>query len=154
MSNQDINALLAHIEEVAPRKRELESEKVRIDNELRALDNDIKVTLSKVHALLATNTPISTVPAQRGRRKGRNAMQNRTTLQGAITEVLGNRSLWQASDATGLQTREIAEAISAANIWTPSNHNLFYSQVSQTISRMKKEGIVRQENDRRYALNA
>lgn len=167
MPQIDLTTLLAQVTPLSERKTAIETQiqdlKADYDTQLRGLvneerqvDDEIKKLLTQVNALLGVtgSSAAASSSSSRGRRRGRNAMQNSMTLQSAITKVLENRAYWGAEQAEvpGLKTREIADAIQKAQIWSPSNPSLFLSQVSQTVSRMKKEGLVQQENDRRYAL--
>lgn len=178
MPQNDITALLAQVAPLSERKTEIDNKihnlKLAYEGELRTLvaeqrqvEDEIKKKLTHLNALFNGNSlgkgpgksigksaAVSDSLSARGRRRGRNAMQNSMTLQSAITKVLENRAYWgvEHADMDGLKTREIADAIYSAQIWSPSNPSLFLGQVSQTISRMKKEGLVQQGDDRRYAL--
>lgn len=159
MPQIDLTSLLTQVAPLSERKNAIEIQINNLVNEKRQVDDEIKKLLTHVNALVngsSVKTTLAVQPSSRGRRRGRNGMQNNMTLQSAITKILENRAYWgvEHADADGLKTREIADAISNAQIWSPSNPTLFLGQVSQTISRMKKEGIVRQENDRRYTLIA
>ena len=137
----EMTALLTRLDDLVVRKQ--------------ALEKETKEVLGQISAMLSFEPSPSLV--ERAPARKRPVGQNAFTLQDAVVKVLSDRDYWLPlknvpAYVVGLKTKEIAEAIEVAQLWKPSNDGIFYGQVSQTVSRLKKAGKIRQVNDRRYVV--